>query len=175
MTPPSINSLPPRSSCVQQMGPLLSRQPQPLVHTLSSRAGVLCCKVMFLSRYSSPPFRPLGLLGWSLPSPSKTLGFNAFIGAYFSFLDQYSFFVSDQISLCHKKPQVNSVNQELESIEKLQSLLYMPLQIRPMADKMKKTLILEAMDRVVIEIFDVYGRIRSAIAKLLIKLHPSAG
>ncbi|CAF1709192.1 unnamed protein product [Brassica oleracea var. botrytis] len=40
----------------------------------------------------------------------------------------------------------------------------MLLQIRPMADNMKKTLIIEPMDCLVIEIFDIYGRICSAIA-----------
>jgi hypothetical protein len=164
---------------------------KPLVHALSSRVnrtrswivalkalmlvhGVLCCKVTSLQEIRRLPF-DLSDFSDGHSRPSKTWGFNAFIRAYFSFLDQYSFFLSDQIRRRHKKPQLDSVNQELERIEKLQSLLHMLLQIRPMADNMKKTLILEAMDCVVIEIFDIYGRICSAIAKLLIKIHPAAG
>lgn len=164
---------------------------KPLVHTLSSRVnrtrswivalktlmlvhGVLCCKVPSLQEIRRLPF-DLSDFSDGHSRPSKTWGFNAFVRAYFSFLDQYSFFLSDQIRRRHKKPQADSVNQELERIQKLQSLLHMLLQIRPMADNMKKTLILEAMDCVVIEIFDVYGRICSAIAKLLIKIHPAAG
>ncbi|ESQ34190.1 hypothetical protein EUTSA_v10009826mg [Eutrema salsugineum] len=164
---------------------------KPLVYALSSRVnrtrswivalkalmlvhGVLCCKVTSLQEIRRLPF-DLSDFSDGHSRPSKTWGFNAFIRAYFSFLDQYSFFLSDQIRRRHKKPQVDSVNQELERIQKLQSLLHMLLQIRPMADNMKKTLILEAMDCVVIEIFDVYGRICSAIANLLIKIHPAAG
>ncbi|KAL1188234.1 putative clathrin assembly protein [Cardamine amara subsp. amara] len=164
---------------------------KPLVHALSSRVnrtrswivalkalmlvhGVLCCKVPSIQEIRRLPF-DLSDFSDGHSRPSKTWGFNAFIRAYFSFLDQYSFFLSDQIRRRHRKPQTDSVNQELERIQKLQSLLHMLLQIRPMADNMKKTLILEAMDCVVIEIFDVYGRICSAIAKLLIKIHPAAG
>ncbi|CAH2033965.1 unnamed protein product [Thlaspi arvense] len=164
---------------------------KPLVHALSSRVsrtrswivalkalilvhGVLCCKVSSLQEIRRLPF-DLSDFSDGHSRPSKTWGFNAFIRAYFSFLDQYSFFLSDQIRRRHKKPQLDSVNQELERIEKLQSLLHMLLQIRPMADNMKKTLVLEAMDCVVMEIFDIYGRICSAIAKLLIKIHPAAG
>ncbi|VVA92458.1 unnamed protein product [Arabis nemorensis] len=164
---------------------------KPLVHALSSRVnrtrswivalkalmlvhGVLCCKAPSLQEIRRLPF-DLSDFSDGHSRPSKTWGFNAFIRAYFSFLDQYSFFLSDQIRRRHKKSQVDSVNLELESIQKLQSILHMLLQIRPMADNMKKTLILEAMDCVVIEIFDIYGRICSAIAKLLIKIHPAAG
>ncbi|KAJ4894659.1 putative clathrin assembly protein [Raphanus sativus] len=164
---------------------------KPLVHSLSSRVnrtrswivalkalmlvhGVLCCKVPSLHEIRRLPF-DLSDFSDGHSRPSKTWGFNALIRAYFSFLDQYSFFLSDQIRSRNRKPQVDSVNQELESIEKLQSLLHTLLQIRPMADNMKKTLILEAMDCVVIEIFDIYGRICSGIAKLLIKISPAAG
>ncbi|XP_006305965.2 putative clathrin assembly protein At1g25240 [Capsella rubella] len=164
---------------------------KPLVHALSSRVnrtrswivalkalmlvhGVLCCKVSSIQEIRRLPF-DLSDFSDGHSRPSKTWGFNAFIRAYFSFLDQYSFFMSEQMRRRHKKPQVDSVSQELERIQKLQSLLHMLLQIRPMADNMKRTLILEAMDCVVIEIFDIYGRICSAIAKLLIKIHPAAG
>ncbi|KAF2531145.1 hypothetical protein F2Q70_00030757 [Brassica cretica] len=164
---------------------------KPLVHSLSSRVnrtrswivalkalmlvhGVLCCKVPSLQEMRRLPF-DLSDFSDGHSRPSKTWGFNALIRAYFSFLDQYSFFLSDQIRSRTRKPQVDSVNQELESIEKLQSLLHTLLQIRPMADNMKKTLILEAMDCVVIEIFDIYGKICSGIAKLLIKISPAAG
>ncbi|CAN6975898.1 putative clathrin assembly protein At1g25240 [Brassica rapa] len=163
---------------------------KPLVHALSSRVnrtrswivavkalmlvhGVLCCKVTSLQEIRRLPF-DLSDFSDGHSRPSKTWGFNAFIRAYFSFLDQYAFFFSEQIRGRGKKTQDDSVEQELERIQKLQSLLHMLLQIRPMAENMKKTLILEAMDCVVLEIFDVYGRICSAIAKLLIKIQPDA-
>ena len=64
--------------------------------------------------------------------------------------------------------------QELVKLKNWQSLLDMLLQIKPMADNMKEVLITEAMDCVIIEIFDVYGRICKGIARVLMGIY-SAG
>ncbi|PPD94649.1 hypothetical protein GOBAR_DD08327 [Gossypium barbadense] len=61
--------------------------------------------------------------------------------------------------------------RQLLKLRKRQSLLDMLLKIRPRADNMKVPLILEAMDCVIIEIFDVYSRICSEIAKVLMQVH----
>ncbi|CAH2066085.1 unnamed protein product [Thlaspi arvense] len=105
---------------------------------------------------------------------SKTWGFNIFVRAYFAFLHNYSSFLSDQIQRHRgnrRLEKADSVNQELDRIQKLQSLLDLILQIRPIADNMKRTLILEAMDCIVVESINIYGRICSGVIKIL----PSAG
>lgn len=160
-----------------------------LVHALSSRVnhtrcwivalkslmllhGVLCCKVpSVVGEIRRLPF-DLSDFSDGHSCLSKTWGFNIFVRSYFAFLHHYSSFLSDQIYRHHRGnrrslEKVDSVIQELDRIQKLQSLLDMLLQIRPIADNMKKTLILEAMDCIVVESINIYGRICSGIIKIL--------
>ncbi|CAA7058233.1 unnamed protein product [Microthlaspi erraticum] len=158
-----------------------------LIHALSSRVnhtrswivalkslmlfhGVLCCKVpSVVGEIRRLPF-DLSDFSDGHSCLSKTWGFNIFVRAYSAFLHSYSSFSSDQIHRhrANKRSQrTDSVNQELERVQKLQSLLDLLLQIRPIADNMKKTLILEAMDCVIVESISIYGRICAGIVKIV--------
>ncbi|AAF16551.1 hypothetical protein; 19489-18350 [Arabidopsis thaliana] len=135
--------------------------------------GVLCCKVpSVVGEFRRLPF-DLSDFSDGHSCLSKTWGFNVFVRTYFAFLHHYSSFLSDQIHRLRGNNRrslektSDSVIQELERIQKLQSLLDMILQIRPVADNMKKTLILEAMDCLVIESINIYGRICGAVMKVL--------
>ncbi|ESQ28470.1 hypothetical protein EUTSA_v10018742mg [Eutrema salsugineum] len=162
-----------------------------LIHALSSRVnhtrswivalkslmllhGVLCCKVpSVVGEIRRLPF-DLSDFSDGHSCLSKTWGFNIFVRAYFSFLHSYSSFLSDQIyrhRTNRRLEKSDSVIQELDRIQKLQSLLDLIFQIRPIADNMKRTLILEAMDCIVIESINIYGRICSGVIKIL----PNAG
>ncbi|CAH8382770.1 unnamed protein product [Eruca vesicaria subsp. sativa] len=162
-----------------------------LIHSLSSRVnhtrswivalkslmllhGVLCCKVpSILAEIRRLPF-DLSDFTDGHSCLSKTWGFNIFVRAYFAFLNNYSFFTSDHIHRSRanlRLEKVDSVNQQLDRIQKLQSLLDLILQIRPIADNMKRALILEAMDCIVLESINIYGRICNGIIKIL----PNAG
>ncbi|CAN8238775.1 unnamed protein product [Cochlearia groenlandica] len=161
-----------------------------LIHALSSRVnhtrswivalkslmllhGVLACKIpSVVGEIRRLPFDLSGFAdGHSCLS--KTWGFNVFVRSYFAFLDSYSSFLSDQIHRhrairrSEKSSAADSTVQDLERIQKLQSLLDLILQVRPVADNMKKTLILEAMDCVVIESINIYGRICNGVIRLL--------
>ncbi|KAL0801231.1 hypothetical protein Bca101_056407 [Brassica carinata] len=156
-----------------------------LIHTLSSRVnhtrswivslkslmllhGVLSCKLpSVLGELRRLPF-DLSDFSDGHSCLSKTWGFNIFVRAYFTFLHSYSPFLSDQF---HRRPGANRRSSELERIRKLQSLLDLILQIRPIADNMKRTLILEAMDCIVVESINIYGRICSGVIRML----PSSG
>ncbi|CAF2190465.1 putative clathrin assembly protein At1g68110 [Brassica napus] len=158
-----------------------------LIHTLSSRVshtrswivslkslmllhGVISCKLpSVLGELRRLPF-DLSDFSDGHSCLSKTWGFNIFVRAYYAFLRSYASFLSDQF---HRRPvnRRSSVNQETERIQKLQSLLELILQIRPIADNMKRTLILEAMDCIVIESINIYGRICSGVIRML----PSSG
>ncbi|XP_010511773.1 PREDICTED: putative clathrin assembly protein At1g68110 [Camelina sativa] len=134
--------------------------------------GVLCTKVP--SVVGEIRRLPFDLSGFSDGHSclSKTWGFNIFVRTYFAFLHNYSSFLSDQIhrirnNRTKSNEKVENVIQDLEKIQKLQSLLDMIIQIKPIADNMKKTLILEAMDCLVIESINIFGRIRSGIIKIL--------
>ncbi|GLT27698.1 hypothetical protein SLA2020_026760 [Shorea laevis] len=135
--------------------------------------GIFCCKDV-------PSVQMIGRLPFDLSRftdghcrPSKTWGFNAFIRTYFAFLDQRSsFFYSSQER--KEREQPISILQELVKLQKLQSLLDILLEIKPRAHNMKVSLILEAMDCVVIEIYDIYSRICGGIARVLWRIHSAA-
>ncbi|KAJ0987296.1 hypothetical protein J5N97_005652 [Dioscorea zingiberensis] len=81
--------------------------------------------------------------------------FSSFVRAYFRFLDLRSV-------------SVNLDPSDLGDLETLQELLDLLLQIRPCADGMGVSLILETMDCVLIEVFEIYSGICSGIAGFLV-------
>ncbi|XP_022776537.1 putative clathrin assembly protein At1g25240 [Durio zibethinus] len=131
--------------------------------------GIFHCKVPAVQKMGRLPF-DLSSFSDGHSRSSKAWGFNAFIREYFAFLDRRAvvWFEHDNRSKTEECPLMV---QQLSKLQKWQSLLDMLLQIRPRAENMKVLLILEAMDCVIIEIFDVYSRICSEIAKVLLKIH----
>ncbi|KAE8654721.1 two-component response regulator ARR22-like [Hibiscus syriacus] len=100
---------------------------------------------------------------------SKTCCFNLFVRRYYAFLDERgAIWVEDENGNAEDSPLMV---QQLLKLRKRQLLLDMLLKIRPRADNMKVPLIFEAMDCVVVEVFDVYSSIRSEIAKVLLEVH----
>ncbi|KAL7000761.1 hypothetical protein U1Q18_001913 [Sarracenia purpurea var. burkii] len=59
------------------------------------------------------------------------------------------------------------MEQELGRLQKTQALFDLLLQIKPQADGMIRALIFEAMDCIIIEIYDIYSRICNGIARVL--------
>ncbi|XP_066399522.1 putative clathrin assembly protein At1g25240 [Miscanthus floridulus] len=108
---------------------------------------------------------------FSSSSAAKSLAFSAFVRAYFRFLDYRSLFAAledtsgdDDANKCSDDPQTAC----LDRIAKKQFLLELLLQIRPYGDGMEVPLVLEAMDCALIEIFQVYSEICTAIARFLV-------
>ncbi|CAK7326867.1 unnamed protein product [Dovyalis caffra] len=130
--------------------------------------GVFCCKTPAVQRIGRLPF-DLSNFTDGHSKPAKMWGFNLFVRSYFCFLDQRSALLYVQQNQT-EEPMV----QELVKLKNWQSLLDMLLQIKPQAENMKKALISEAMDCVIIEIFDVYSRICKGIASVLMRIY-SAG
>lgn len=102
---------------------------------------------------AAPGRLPFDLSGFHDRS-SRYWGQSAFVQAYFNFLDNRSLFLGGE--------------DELERVERLQSLLELLIQIRPYADGMEAALIREAMDCALIEIFEVYSGICNGIASFLV-------
>ncbi|XP_031260185.1 putative clathrin assembly protein At1g25240 [Pistacia vera] len=130
--------------------------------------GVFCCKIPAVQRIGRLPF-DLSSFSDGHSRTSNSWGFNNFIRAYYAFLDQRSAFFYEQ-----SKPSEEPMMQELNKLQSLQDLLDLLLQIKPLGKNMRVTLILEAMDCVVIEIYDVYSRICNGIARVLMRIY-SAG
>ncbi|KAI3816438.1 hypothetical protein L1987_16136 [Smallanthus sonchifolius] len=70
-----------------------------------------------------------------------------------------------------ENPKKSSMMQDLVWLENLQGLLDMLLEIKPQREKMMNVLVLEAMDCIVIEIFDIYSRICNGIAAVLVRVY----
>ncbi|OAY25380.1 putative clathrin assembly protein At1g25240 [Manihot esculenta] len=130
--------------------------------------GIFCCKTPAVRRIGRLPF-DLSHFNDGHSKTSKTWGFNAFIRSYYTFLDQRSTLLYFQ-----RKQTEDTMVQEIVKLQKLQTLLDMLLRISPQATNMRESLILEAMDCVILEIFDVYSRICNSITKVLLGIY-SAG
>lgn len=134
--------------------------------TLLLAHGVLLC--------STAASKCLGRLPFDLSDfrdrSSASYGFTAFVRAYFQFLDHRSV-LSSSISQFESSskllPAVTSYSH-LDMLVRMQELLELLMQIRPYADGMEVGLILEAMDCVIIEIFEVYSNICSGIGSFLV-------
>ncbi|KAK4380567.1 hypothetical protein RND71_002429 [Anisodus tanguticus] len=169
-----------------------------------TRSWVIAIKVLMLMHgvYSSkiPAIQRIGRLPFDLSNfkdghldPSRIWGINAFIRAYFTYLDKKSSLLFTNLQERRNLQHLEHVNdnnnnnyniviverrysmiQDLVLLQKLQFLLDMLLEIRPLCDTAIVPLILEAMDCVMIEVFDVYSRICNGIARILLRIY-SAG
>ncbi|XP_022727071.1 putative clathrin assembly protein At1g25240 [Durio zibethinus] len=130
--------------------------------------GVFHCKVPAVQKMGRMPF-DLSSFSDNHFRSTKTWGFNVFIREYFAFLDQRAVVSFDQDN--RKTKERPLMTQQLLKLQQWQSLFDILLQVRPRADNMKVRLILEAMDCIIIEIFDVYSRICTEIAKVLLNIY----
>ncbi|KAF8040113.1 hypothetical protein BT93_B2362 [Corymbia citriodora subsp. variegata] len=163
---------------------------KPLVWAISTRAhrtrswsvalkclmllhGVFCCKVPAVQRIGRLPF-DLSDFSDGHSSPSRTWGHNALVRAYFNLLDQKSAFLHTDLKEIRKVKAAgpeDSIMAEIVMLQRLQSLLSLLLQVRPQAEGMHGTLVLEVMDCIIIEIFDTYSRVCSLIARVLSRIY----
>ncbi|KAF2305704.1 hypothetical protein GH714_007667 [Hevea brasiliensis] len=158
---------------------------KPLIRALSSRMektrswvvalkglmlmhGVFCCKTPAVLRIGRLPF-DLSNFSDGHSKSGKMWGFNAFVRSYYAFLDQRSALLYEQ-----RKQTEDPMVQELLKLQNWQILLDLLLRIKPRNSNMRENLILEAMDCVIVEIFDVYSKICNGIAKILLGIY-SAG
>ncbi|OMO72553.1 ENTH/VHS/GAT family protein [Corchorus olitorius] len=145
--------------------------------------GVINCKVVDVQQMGRLPF-DLSNFSDGYSKATKMFGFNSFIRAYFAFLDQRAVVSFEQENHNNKKLKSNDNHdpeqeqlqrplmvQQLLKLQKLQSLLDLLMQVRPQADNMRVDLILAAMDCIITEIFNIYGRICSDIAKVLLNIY----
>ncbi|KAB8643109.1 hypothetical protein FH972_026105 [Carpinus fangiana] len=162
---------------------------KPLMRALSmrmekTRSWVVALKGLMLMHgvfhCKTPAVQMIGRLPFDLSNFSdghskmgKTWGYNVFIRAYFLFLDQKSAFLGSEMKLLKGRIGLTEepFTEELTRLQKWQSLLDVLLQIKPQTEDMIVTLILEAMECVVVEIFEVYSKICSGIAQALLQVY----
>ncbi|KAF0899889.1 hypothetical protein E2562_025129 [Oryza meyeriana var. granulata] len=165
---------------------------QPLMWALARRAGRTRCWAVALKALMlahglllrsdlAPRAARLGRVPFDLAdfrdrssSPAKTSGFSAFVRAYFHFLDTRSLFAAQDMDAANNNGTDDDEDAGLDGVSRLQHLLDLLMQIRPYGDGMEQGLVLEAMDCVVIEIFEVYSQICTGIARFLVGVLGSA-
>ncbi|KAJ8565291.1 hypothetical protein K7X08_007867 [Anisodus acutangulus] len=155
--------------------------------------GVYSSKIPAIQRIGRLPFDLSNFKDGHL-DPSKIWGINVFIHAYFTYLDQKSSLLFMNLQERRNLQNLERINndnnnnnysvafvegrysmiQDLVLLQKLQFLLDMLLEIKPLCYTAVVPLILEAMDCVMIEVFDVYSRICNGIARIMLRIY-SAG
>ncbi|KAH0453098.1 hypothetical protein IEQ34_017422 [Dendrobium chrysotoxum] len=139
--------------------------------TLLITHGVLLCSAA-APRVGRLPFDFSDFRDHSACPSVASYGFSAFVRAYFQFLDYRSVLSSSSSQFDNldnsSSFSVYSIEGDLEMLAKMQDLLELLMQIRPYADGMEVGLILEAMNCVIIEIFEVYSSICRGIASFLV-------
>ncbi|KAG5029295.1 hypothetical protein JHK87_012809 [Glycine soja] len=140
--------------------------------------GVFCIDIPVVQRMGRLPFDLSNFSDGHL-SPAKAWSFNAFVRAYFAYLDKRSAFASSetkQKNVSNKMKEVDeTLMEELEKLQKLQGMIDMLLQIRPKNENLNVGLILEAMDCVIVEVFGVYSKFCNKIAKVLLRIYEVGG
>lgn len=133
--------------------------------------GVFCCQIPAVQRIGRLPF---DLSSFTSRSSNQNKGrdYNAFVRAYFAYLDQRSVFVTTESTKRRSSDFDPPLSEELGRLGKWQSLLDVLLQVKPQADNMmRKSVIMEAMICVSTEAFEVYIRIKKGISRALTKIY----
>ncbi|KAI4313617.1 hypothetical protein L6164_026580 [Bauhinia variegata] len=141
--------------------------------------GVFCCDIPSMQMIGRLPF-DLSNFKDSHSRSDKKWGFTAFIRAYFAYLDQRSAFVCSEVkkrsqNIKQGKKVEETLMEELERLQKIQILVDMLLQIKPRNRIAGSRLVLEAMDCVMVEVFDLYSKFCKAIARVLMKIYHMGG
>ncbi|CAM0913499.1 unnamed protein product [Alopecurus aequalis] len=170
---------------------------QPLMWALARRAGRTRCwavalKALMLAhglllrsdlapraaRLGRVPFDLADFRDRSSATPSNSSGLSTFVRAYFRFLDARSLFAAQELDAgANANDDADDDDDDdarLDRVSKRQHLLELLMQIRPYGDGMEQNLVLEAMDCVVIEIFEVYSQVCTGIARFLVSVLGSA-
>ncbi|KAL8265909.1 hypothetical protein R6Q59_003253 [Mikania micrantha] len=147
--------------------------------------GVFSCKVPGIQEIGQLPYGLLNLRE-KHTKHGKASDLHAFIHAYYAFLDKKSSFIllhsEEQMKRAvalpenetEEKQKQKLMMQDLIWLQKLQGLLDALLRIRPRSSQTANALVLEAMDCIMIEIYDIYSRISIGIGTILMTVY-SAG
>ncbi|XP_054823104.1 putative clathrin assembly protein At1g25240 [Prosopis cineraria] len=139
--------------------------------------GIFCCDFPALQKIGRLPFDLSDFTDRHSKS-DKVWGFNAFVRSYFTYLDQRSAFVSSEYQKRSKqrKEIEDTLMQELEKLQKMQTLIDTILQIRPLNERINNVaLILEAMDCMVVELSDLYGKFCGEMSRILLRIYDMGG
>lgn len=139
--------------------------------------GIFCCDVDVIRKMGRLPF-DLSNFSDDHARPDQSYAYDEFVRSYFAYLDQKSAFVCMEYQKQRKQGKVReeSLMEDLERLEEMQGLIDLILKIRPIENlNSREGLILEAMDCVVVELFDVYSKFCKGIARALLRIYDIGG
>ncbi|KAK7273959.1 hypothetical protein RIF29_15027 [Crotalaria pallida] len=140
--------------------------------------GIFCFDIPIVQKMGRLPF-DLSQFSDGNISLDKAWGFNTFVRAYFTYLDHRSIFMSIKAKKLIKnrteKETEETLMEELQNLEKMQGLIDMLLQIKPWHQHMNVVLILEAMDCIMDDIFEMYETFCRDIDRVLLKIFDIGG
>ncbi|XP_028767061.1 putative clathrin assembly protein At1g25240 isoform X2 [Neltuma alba] len=138
--------------------------------------GIYCCDLAIVQKMDRLPFDLTNFRDEHV-SQDKAWAYNAFVRSYFAYLDQKSAFISMEFQKKSKrgKKSEDTLMEELEKLQAMQDLIDMLLQVKPDYASSHNGLILEAMDCVIVELFDVYGKFCKGIARALLRIYDIGG
>ncbi|RDY00351.1 putative clathrin assembly protein, partial [Mucuna pruriens] len=139
--------------------------------------GIYCCDIPAVQCLGRLPF-DLSNFSEGHLNNSMAWDFNAFVRGYFAYLDQRSAFVASEVKFKNNDKEIeveDTLMEELEKLQKLQGMIDMLIQIKPRNEEMNVSLILEAMDCVIVEVFGVYSKLCNRIAKVLLRIYEVGG
>uniref|UniRef100_A0A7N0ULE9 ENTH domain-containing protein n=1 Tax=Kalanchoe fedtschenkoi TaxID=63787 RepID=A0A7N0ULE9_KALFE len=137
--------------------------------------GVFCCNVPAIQKIGRLPF-DLSDFADGHSGLSRAWCVNAFVRSYFSFLDQKSAIAGREWT---REGRVMSrlnepIAHQLVRLDELQTLLDKLLRVKPVTGElMRFNLVIEAMDCVIIEIFQIYSSICDGVARVLMRIYES--
>ncbi|XP_051144492.1 putative clathrin assembly protein At1g25240 [Andrographis paniculata] len=102
---------------------------------------------------------------------TRSWPFNAFVRAYYAFLDTKLVFLS---AIDEHSVGGLPLMKELTDLQRQQALIDLLMQIQPQSKAAHVPIILDIMDGIIIEIYDIYSRICRGIAVILMNIY-SAG
>ncbi|GMH03571.1 hypothetical protein Nepgr_005410 [Nepenthes gracilis] len=141
--------------------------------------GVLCAKIPAAQKIGHLPF-DLSNFCDDFFNPPRRWGFNAFVRAYFAFLDQKSILLSKEFQEPQEKitksksdnyghkieSEKEAIMPRLMKLQELQAMFDMLLDVQPRGGA-NEIVVLEAMDCIIVEVFDIYSKICDGIANVL--------
>ncbi|XP_021764097.1 putative clathrin assembly protein At1g25240 [Chenopodium quinoa] len=139
--------------------------------------GVLCTKAPGTRKIGRLPFDLSGFQDGYIRDGPHRGACSSFVQAYFLFSDLKSVTLSaelqDEMALPVIVEEKDGIRMQLERVKRWQDLLEAVLHVRPYGSirMTDEVVVLEAMDCMVIEVFELYSKICDGIAKALVKIY----
>lgn len=139
--------------------------------------GVLCTNAPGTRKIGRLPFDLSGFQDRYIRNRPQRRACSAFVQAYFAFSDLKSVTLSaelqDEMALPIMVEKKDGIRLLLERVKRWQALLEALLHVRPYGGirMTNHVVVLEAMDCMIIEVFELYSKICDGIAKALVKIY----